>query len=450
MRSTTFIVLPVVLVACSGGPRVAAVDAGRDASIDAFLPPRDLGRDAGARDASVDAPPWGDGGAMPEVEWTLPACAPAHGVIARRVASGTSVYELARVRGFDAEPGRATVVAWGRSPEVVWQTLSETEVIDETLPEALGPPWGAILHTDGPHVLASPWPPPERVSRTSITTQSDPREYRAFSAEPFRDPFANELAMVSTPAGIELTSLSCFGLCRFRIDGDGALLAPVQPLRPERRNDFQLLLFDEASRRGVVLEDIFDGYGRLFVTPFDDTRVGELREVTNPTFEPTGSVSPIWATISGDRVVVLFQASDAFDLPTQTRYVELSTESGEVLYGPVYWRRGDLREVFTVLGPGPAGTVDMFRQPFAPYLPEMFTNHPVELHLRRPLALDVAPPAEVLSLGAGGWVDELRAERVGADIWVVWHETGPCQPSIDDPPMECVGGAYWALLRCDE
>jgi len=60
--------------------------------------------------------------------------------INRMKPSAFIVFAIVLVRGFDAEPGRATVVALGTWPEVVWQTMSDTGVIDEMLPEALAPP----------------------------------------------------------------------------------------------------------------------------------------------------------------------------------------------------------------------------------------------------------------------------------------------------------------------
>ena len=457
--------IAIVLVGCGDDGDALTDAAGPDNGIaDAGLDASPL-RDAGARDASRDAQPWIDGGTPPEPVWTLPSCAAAHGIVARDVGRGTAVVDVGQLRAFDAAAGRATVVA-GRF-DYVWKTVSERDTTTEAQPVTRygNAPIAVLLRDDVPHLLASTYwedpVTPREDWETSLTTTTVPRTYVPIGGGGLTVAGYPASRIVTTGAGIDIFSapltngaIDC-GVCALRIDGDGTTISPLREVAPGHPSESIILLFDEVTRRGMVLEEMWvEGRSKLFVTAFTDTTTGAFREVVDPFYEASADISPVVAAIVGERVVVVYQVPMGFDVPNLPRYVELSLATGEVLSPPAWYRLGEYADPLLVLTQGTATSVDMFRQPYGPYddsMPEQYTNRPIEVHLNRPLPLDHAPAADVLRLGAGGWVDDLRAERVGADVWVAWHERGPCQAAPGEfPPLECVGGAYWALLRCDE
>lgn len=464
MTRTLHALIVIVFIGCSDDGDVRAIDAGSDSGREDGGADSSPGDDASSLDASPDAQPWPDGGVPPETVWSLPPCAVAYGIVARSLSMGTAIVYNEVLVGFDATADRATIAAGGF--DYVWQTVSERGVTMELPPSSTfsGQPVAAIVYRGNSHLLAlTAWDDPATPStdwETSLTAAGTPRTYVPINGGGVVLSPYPATAIASSGEGIDIFSapvstdrLSCSGVCTTRIDGNGATLAPLRVLAPGHVSDSVIVAFDEVTRRGILIEEIFDGRSKLHVTSFNDTTSGVFREIEDPFYYASRDVSPVAAAIAGDRVVIVYHVPMGTDSPTLPRYVELSLDTGEVVTPPTWYRLGEYADPLLVITPGRDGNVDMFRQPYAPYdesMPEQFANRPIEAHLDRPLPLDRAAAADVLRLGAGGWVDDLRAERVGADVWVAWHERGPCQSAPgESPPLECVGGAYWALLRCD-
>ncbi len=102
----------------------------------------------------------------------------------------------------------------------------------------------------------------------------------------------------------------------------------------------------------------------------------------------------------------------------------------------------------------PDGRVDMLRQERYSALERGVYNSSqpltIDLGLSLPIEASESEPSSI-RIGGGGEARAVLAERDGEDLFVFWHEVGPCMAGDfeDEVDRPCVSSALWAILRCD-
>lgn len=458
----SYAILVVVAAAC-GEPLSQPPDGGRDAEIDASAADASSGGDASADAPARDAQPTWDGEMLPDVRWTLPACAIQRGVVDRYIEgpeapSGTGVQ-------VSADGGRVVIAYQSQLLEL---TASGAEPMDVAVPDSVvewRTEWFAInrgqmradvsydtdemsyfdrfLVVDGDRVELVPQSDLGFIERHDVPSHvSEDGSWELLGK--LRDPdAASGLYKIQVDERLDIVdAVNLSDTVVQRVDRPRA--------RVVRGATGSMLV------RNVQHPDPFNSDETVEMIPFDETSAEPAAVVDDPLFLDGTRIDYLRAAADGDVVVILYRFGSTHGGYHQ-RVVEVSLDTTEVVREPAYLG-GEPPEG----GPGaisrdielltsPAGGIDVVQQPVSFGVSrEERESSSLPLHIYpgtgRPLRLTEHEP---LRLGAGAYVSGYTARRDGDRIVIVWYERGPSTDEDDPEERRTAVGVYWAVLKCD-